>query len=483
VHWSGLVINIYVIFIIAYLTLYFFGYPLKVLLLNDDLKKFDLYITPWLGIGVIVAVLFPLSWFGYSVESVTGYFVCAIALANAVIFLKYRELPHFEKREVILILITGAVTGTVYGVVLLLRGPDYFAAAIGADFGLYLSVAKAALASSAREMSALPPGIPIIRSISDILNIQLRGAVYVHAFFASLYRLELIHILYALMAFIMFLNAITFRLFLGKTKNLWILVPLLAIFPFNTFFQTMVFMSFMGQIFSFGLVTLAFYLEYYLSERNRFDPKTCVALVFIISVNMLCWLEGTAFPLVPAIALAVAVILNKKYDKKSCAANAAFAGGLWALCNFRLIILFVNLFFILDNTPQGWPMHVTTLMDLSGLRDVATSHEFTSTLLILSNAILIPVLLYQLIKEKLTSFLSVSFMAFLLLHMFFFAKYFESGERISYNVFKSALSMSFIVIIFILRFIEGKSPRKPLAKEGIAVAAVFAVFFALNIAA
>jgi hypothetical protein len=371
------------------------------------------------------------------------------------------------------------------------RGSGNFAIAVAPDFGLYLNVAKAALVSSAHDVNSLPPGIPMIRAISDILNVQLRGAVYVHAFLAALYRLELIHILYTFLSFVMFLNAITFRLFLGKAKNLWILVPLIAIFPFNAFYNTMVFLSFMGQILSFGLVTLAFYLEYYLSERDRFDPRTCAARVFIISVNTLCWLEGTAFPLVPAIAFAVAIVLNKKYDKKSCASNAAFAGGLWALCNFRLIILFVNLFSILDNTPQGWPMPMTTFMQVSGLLGALTFPGAEFALVIISNGILIPVIVYQMIKEKLSSFLSISCLVFLLLHLFFCARYFEAGGRGSYNVFKSSLSLSFIAIIFILRFLETKLARLLSygkgtlalsgAKAEIAAAAIFAAFFTLNL--
>jgi hypothetical protein len=60
-------LNIYVSFAAAYAVTYFFGYPLKVLLLKDEMKRYDLYITPWLGMGIMMIVLFPLSRLGFSV--------------------------------------------------------------------------------------------------------------------------------------------------------------------------------------------------------------------------------------------------------------------------------------------------------------------------------------------------------------------------------------------------------------------------------
>jgi hypothetical protein len=49
-----MLLSVYISFIIAYFTLYFVGYSLKVIFLNEDLREYDLYITPWLGIGFII---------------------------------------------------------------------------------------------------------------------------------------------------------------------------------------------------------------------------------------------------------------------------------------------------------------------------------------------------------------------------------------------------------------------------------------------
>jgi hypothetical protein len=355
-----------------------------------------------------------------------------------------------------------------------------------------------------RDIGEMPSGVPSIMSIYATLNWQLRGCVFVQAFFAALYRMEVIHIVYRLSAFIMFLNIVTFRLFLKKAPNLWIALPIIAILPFNTFYQRMVFFPFTGQLFSFGAMTLSFYLEYYLSERKKFDPMACLALVFVLTVCGLVWIEGMLYPILPAVAFVFALILNKNYDRKSCVLNAAFAGCTWVVINFRLLAMFLNLFLFLDENPQAFPMHLATFMDVSGLWELSKSANAALLLSLLSNAIVSLVVLFQLKKEKFSSFISASFILFALLQVFFCARYFEEGEKFSYYPFKSALTLSFIALIFIFRFMEDRLSYLALAigktgenrgpgerfsfsgfraRSAFAAAALFAAFFVLNIAA
>ena len=108
-------LGIYMTFALMYLIFYICGYPLKVFFLRDDLRKFDLYITPWFGIGLVICALYPLSWLGFSVQSVALYFFLAVLLACAASWLRYRERVHFTRNDVIFLVSLALIAGGVYG--------------------------------------------------------------------------------------------------------------------------------------------------------------------------------------------------------------------------------------------------------------------------------------------------------------------------------------------------------------------------------
>jgi hypothetical protein len=123
---NGQMLSIYLAFVIAYLTLYFMGYPIKTLLLNEDLKKYDLYITPWIGLGVIIVTLFPLSLLGVSVQSVCDYLFAIVLLSNIIVYYKYKEPVHCDKNELIVLGVIALLTGTIYGIPLAAKKFEYF---------------------------------------------------------------------------------------------------------------------------------------------------------------------------------------------------------------------------------------------------------------------------------------------------------------------------------------------------------------------
>ncbi|MDR1159093.1 MAG: hypothetical protein LBK69_00485, partial [Syntrophomonadaceae bacterium] len=196
-----MMLSIYVSFIVAYFTLYFWGYPVKVLLLNGDLKKFDLYITPWLGIGVIITVLFPLSWLGFSVESVINYFLAAMILLNASLWLKYREPMLIDRKEALLIFSVGFAVASIYFSIIFMHDFEYYAVSFNGDITSYLVDARAALVSSAKYLRTMPAGVPNIDVSNLSLNSDFRGCLLVMAHFAALFKLDLAHIIYPLTAF------------------------------------------------------------------------------------------------------------------------------------------------------------------------------------------------------------------------------------------------------------------------------------------
>ena len=472
-------------FIVAYFTFYFFGFPLKSLLLNDDLEKYDLYITPWLGIGTMILVLFPLSRLGFAVEDTANYFAASVGVLNVALWKKAGARIRFDRREAALIATIGVLTAFVYSIPLALRGEDVFAISRNADFAMYLNDAKAALSSSAAHLGTFPAGVPKVLLISNALNDQLRGCIFPHAFMAAFFGADLARIAYPLSAFVMFLDIITFRLFFKDAGlKLRIALPILGILVFNAFWQRMVFDAFTGQLYSFGMVTLAFYIECYLVERGRFDPRTCVLLVYVLTANGLAYLEGVAYPLLPALALLIPAVTKGLGDRTSCLKNAAFAGGLFLAANWRLLVSLVSVLLFLDGTPQGMAESMPTLADIAGMRGLygwpVASRPGIWILAVFANAVMIIALARQMKRERVFSFMGASLLLFTLFHLLVCLRYFRPGELSTYNVFKSALSLSFIVAIFLVRFLEDSFSGRASAVR--ISAAVLAVFFLLDCA-
>jgi hypothetical protein len=491
-------VGVYVSFFIAYVTLYFCGYPLKVLLLNDDIKKYDLYITPWLGIGVVITVFFPLSWLGISVIEAAEYVAAVIVLFAAAVYLKFRETVRASKNEVALISFVAFVTASIYGGILFARDFEIYSVSVNADYASYLYDAKSALFSSAAYMAAQPPGTQAAETALMSLILDFRGCVFVPAFFAALFRAELHHIMYMLSAFVMFLNVITFRLFLKRMKSLVTACLLMGILCFNTFYQTMIFNAFTGQLYSVGIVLIAFYVEYYLAGRGRFDLKTCLLLVFLITFNGLNYIEAFAFPIVPLAAFFITAGWSRDCDARAFRKNALFAGLLCALIDIPVIVNFFKVFFLLDRNPTAWAMHMATFLDIAGLQGVSDSADVQFIILIITNIVIAAAILYQMRHEHPLSFLSVAAVSYFALHAAFCMRYFRHGELSSYSAFKSALSLSFIAVIMLIRYLEerldaflhavsclkksGPGSLKRLLFLRVSVgAALFAVFFGANV--
>jgi hypothetical protein len=84
----------------------------------------------------------------------------------------------------------------------------------------------------------------------------------------------------------------------------------------------------------------------------------------------------------------------------------------------------------------------------------------------------------QMKKERVFSFMGVTVLLFALFHLLVCLRYFRPGEISTYSVFKSAMSLSFIVAIFMVRFLEDVFDGRSSA----VICVIFAVFFVLNCA-
>jgi hypothetical protein len=106
----------------------------------------------------------------------------------------------------------------------------------------------------------------------------------------------------------------------------------------------------------------------------------------------------------------------------------------------------------------GFAMYFPTFMDVAGLQGAVPPDLFLG-LLLTANAVVLAALSYQLRREGLASFMSVSFLSYLIAHVVICAVFFSLGEKSSYNSYKSALFISFAVYIMLIRFLEERFDR------------------------
>jgi hypothetical protein len=142
--------------------------------------------------------------------------------------------------------------------------------------------------------------------------------------------------------------------------------------------------------------------------------------------------------------------------------------------------LLASFFLFQESVPQGQAENLPTLADLAGFRGIYgwafISRPAVLLLAVCANAAMAVALARQAKKERVCSFMGASLLLFAVFHSLVCLRYFRPDETTTYNVFKSAMFLSFIVAIFLVRFLEdGLSGRASLG-----VAAIFAVFFLLD---
>jgi hypothetical protein len=250
-----------------------------------------------------------------------------------------------------------------------------------------------------------------------------------------------------------FLSIISFRLFLSAKTPFVALALITCLLPFNNFYQRFILLAFTGQLYSLGFVAISFFLECFIVSRRRFEARACMLLLFFLSANSLAYIEGMVFPLLPVFALVPALAFGRRYDRVSCLKNAGFVGLIFSASHIPIFFKLVEMLKLHDASPPAFAMNMPTFFDLAGLQGFFAPSWFLPSFVFV-NVIFIILLVYQARKEGITSFLSMSLLVFLATHLALCARYFSLGEASSYTVFKSALSMAFIVYIFLLRLGE-----------------------------
>jgi hypothetical protein len=212
----------------------------------------------------------------------------------------------------------------------------------------------------------------------------------------------------------------------------------------------------MGQLFSMGIAVVIVYLLFYISTKNEFDYKTDILLVFFLSFNGLNYIESLAYPLVPIVSFTVYCCFRRNHINKAYWKNFFFAGCLYLAANVSILYKFLHVFIRLNKGNNGWPRDLATLLDISG---ISVLYNFLPmsldiALVVVVNCLLFFVLARQIKKEGAASFLAINLYSNFLLYILFCLLYFKQGEVSSYKAYKAAISLSYVVIILFIRFLD-----------------------------
>ena len=75
-----------ILFVGFYVITYVFGYPISVVFLNEEQKKYDLYLTPWIGLSFLSLLLVTFSRIGFPVNSVAYFLLFLIIVLDVYLF-------------------------------------------------------------------------------------------------------------------------------------------------------------------------------------------------------------------------------------------------------------------------------------------------------------------------------------------------------------------------------------------------------------
>lgn len=440
------------VFIASYSLLYFCGYTVKVFVLSESLKKYDLYITPWIGLGVIVLSLTLLSHLGFSVSDCAVYVLLCIALFNAGVVFWKRERIYCNKKEILL----------MFGVTLVMLVQFGFANAVNMydseftniygnnDFVSYMDIAHYFLTESMR--APAQDGLPMQAYAIYNTTIQTRNGVFFIDFFAYLFRQDLFRCAYLVTAFISLMNMLTFRLFLGNKFRLVLL--LLCTLSFNGLYLWLLENGFIGQLFSIGLTVLILFLCYSVSLVNTRELRTSILIGMLLILQSYIYVESLPWSVFNVFLLGVWFVVNKQSDKKGIMISVAMIAGIFCVFGLNNIISLFNVFFQLNARQAGWNMPIGSLFDVVGfLKFRELPLQILPIGVVAVNVFVIALLGVRVRREKGNSYLSIALFGNFILYILFYLLY-RDQEVGSYKIFKVLVALSPIALILCMRFFE-----------------------------
>jgi hypothetical protein len=435
----NLLITYILYFIALYVSLYFFGYPFRVLY-NEQLKRNDLFVTPWLGLAFVSIISIYLNLVGLHISQFAYFFILFMFILNFYIYFKYRPSFSFNKKQIIFVTIA-LITSCLYLMFpLYANGLGMSVNLLGNnDFVSYLYAIDHLTNASMIDLKKAD-GFPSYLQIYSQFFEQSRLSVIPISYFSYVFDLKPYQFTFLFTSFILFLNAITFSLFFPKRMFIQLVVFFMVIL--NSNYQWLLYFGFIGHIFSIGLLLVIMYLFKIIVEDNRFDFRLLVLVSLIFVFYGQNYPESVPYALLPIFLYFLFILRNKEkviiYLK-----NIVFISIFILIFDYRIYINVINLFIQLSGQKAGWDMPIASLPHMLGLinNNFMSNGTLTFAIVIILNILLIFFILLYLKMKRFNSFHAAIIYSYTITYIIFIYKY------DLYKIYKANISFSYIFII------------------------------------
>lgn len=442
------------------LLLFFFGAGLTVIILPNPLKKYSLWLTPWVFIIVTIFILVLFSLFGLSVSQVSPFIIFIFIALSVYIFFRKKQRYIFSFKEDSLLIIF-VVMSIILNLSPLLRryqflttvsmgNNDLIVYAASSDFLVNHSIQDNYFVSTQDSIGGLLVtsyrwGTPIIESF--FLNIfGLKGYQYTYIFQVVLYAISIP------LAYILFQ--------LIYKKSLIALIFLCTLFVFNANMLYMVYHGFVGQILFLGIGLYIFILifsyfgnkKYLSSKVNEYDIMTGLG----ISVLYMSYHEPVVFILAPLIIYTALLFISRK-DWKTTAHGLMKLGFVIFLLSSSVVIVsttndFIQAFGVDPNAVIGWELFRQSIpfanpWEMMGFHSIHNSAPLPLPLAIILSILVVVVIFFGLVRSK-YKLLSWSYIFFITVSLIWLMNnFFAYNRSVTYN-------LSILLILFTIGITE-----------------------------
>lgn len=442
--------EIFTIFLM-YITCFFFGNPLKVILLRKKLAGESWIITPWLGISTIILLNVYLGRMGISVNDAKYFVLVCFVLINGLLWIKFKQ-KHDIGKDCIRYLIFSLIITTI---ILLPKwiskgSPDVFLTG-NSDFISYSFSVKAMCDET---LQSLTPSIPSFPQIfNNISGPQTRLICILFSFFACILNINPITITYIGTLFIYIMGILLLIPLLKEKVANKILYLAIFFVAFNPIYLWLFWYGFIGQISSLGYTLLIIII--YLEILKEYTWKNVIVFALFLVSLIQVYPEGT--PYIALVIIAYSLLQIRKKDRFiNLLKTGIFTLLFIALLDYKCYVNLFKTIISVSGVSAGWEMPIAFLLHRLGfLNDYYGAINIKiipDVIVIVLSFILICIMIRCLWKKRkennIYMFVLVGMIVLLSVYGIFINIYPK------YQIFKSNIAIAFICIIAFIIFAD-----------------------------
>src|SRR3989344_3667459 len=422
--------------LLGILILFFLGYGLTALVVPETLKKYSLWLIPWITTVFLIVSLVLLSFFGLSIAQSSPFLVSFLIVLNLYVYFEKKPKIYIDFKQDLIIsaIVLGTTLFILYPLIKLVNFPstislgnnDVIAYAETVDYLIHnsLQVAIYNTAPAGAEnilFGAYRWGTSMIMSfytyIFDFYAYQI--TYIIEAIYFSI-MLPLVYILFQILYKKSFTGLILSLIITGFNVNLLYML-------YHNFFQHIIFRSLL-------IFLLIFFIDYFYFH-NKYSKEFSfnwhdVIIIFGLSAMYFSYQEVAIFFIAPIGLFLIFNLFNRQKLKDYWQKLFKIGIGLLFIClssiiyGFRFVVFQLNSSTTLANQPIGWQLFRAKIpyenpFEMMGFYSIHTFNPLPTMLAVILSLFVVFLIFYGLYKSKYRFFISsfLFFYIFLYLYM------------------------------------------------------------------